>query len=294
MAPSAITEHATLDRALISHEVEFLPLERPIPRPEVVRRVKPAFEFSKAVLLEQNPMRSGSKTLDVAVAVVLHVLVIGTPILLGLFYTDTINIKQYASMLLVAPAPPPPPPPAASVVIKAAPVHRTFISAGKLLAPTIIPKEIAQLKEAPPEPETFGGVAGGVPGGVPGGQMDGVIGGVLAGVMNTGARLIAPPTGKPGAPMRVGGRIRPPKVIVQTYPEYPTLARQARIQGQVQIDAILDEQGNVADMRVVSGPPLLHQAALDALKKWKYEPTYLNDRPISVELIVTITFHLEQ
>ncbi len=294
MAPSAITEHATLDRALISHEVEFLPLERPIPRPEVVRRVKPAFEFSKAVLLEQNPMRSGSKTLDVAVAVVLHVLVIGTPILLGLFYTDTINIKQYASMLLVAPAPPPPPPPAASVVIKAAPVHRTFISAGKLLAPTIIPKEIAQLKEAPPEPDTFGGVAGGVPGGVPGGQMDGVIGGVLAGVMNTGARLIAPPTGKPGAPMRVGGRIRPPKVIVQTYPEYPTLARQARIQGQVQIDAILDEQGNVADMRVVSGPPLLHQAALDALKKWKYEPTYLNDRPISVELIVTITFHLEQ
>jgi len=180
------------------------------------------------------------------------------------------------------------------VVIKAAPVHRTFISAGKLLAPTIIPKEIAQLKEAPPEPDTFGGVAGGVPGGVPGGQMDGVIGGVLAGVMNTGARLIAPPTGKPGAPMRVGGRIRPPKVIVQTYPEYPTLARQARIQGQVQIDAILDEQGNVADMRVVSGPPLLHQAALDALKKWKYEPTYLNDRPISVELIVTITFHLEQ
>ncbi len=294
MAPSAIAEHATLDRALISHEVEFLPLERPIPRPEVVRRVKPAFEFSKAVLLEQNPMRSGSKTLDVAVAVVLHVLVIGTPILLGLFYTDTINIKQYASMLLVAPAPPPPPPPAASVVIKAAPVHRTFISAGKLLAPTIIPKEIAQLKEAPPEPDTFGGVAGGVPGGVPGGQMDGVIGGVLAGVMNTGARLIAPPTGKPGAPMRVGGRIRPPKVIVQTYPEYPTLARQARIQGQVQIDAILDEQGNVADMRVVSGPPLLHQAALDALKKWKYEPTYLNDRPISVELIVTITFHLEQ
>lgn len=294
MAPSAIAEHATLDRALISHDVEFFPLERPTPRSVGQRSVKPAFEFSKAVLLEQNPMRTGSKTLDVAIAVMLHVLVIGTPILLGLFYTDTINIKQYASMLLVAPAPPPPPPPAASVVIKAAPVHRTFINAGKLLAPTIIPKEIAQLKEAPPEPDTFGGVAGGVPGGVPGGQIDGVIGGVLAGVMNTGARPIAPSAGKPGAPMRVGGRIRPPKVIVQTHPEYPTLARQARIQGQVQIDAILDEQGNVADMKVVSGPPLLHQAALDALKKWKYEPTYLNDRPISVELIVTITFQLFQ
>jgi len=72
------------------------------------------------------------------------------------------------------------------------------------------------------------------------------------------------------------------------------VARQARIQGQVQIDAILDEQGNVIDMKVVSRPPLLYQAALDALNKWKYEPTYLNDQPIAVEMIVTITFQLGQ
>jgi hypothetical protein len=113
MAPSAIAEHTTLDRALAFQKVEILPLETQTPKPEVVRSVKPAFEFAKAVLLEQNPMRTGSKTLDVAVAVMLHVVVIGTPILLGLFYTDTINIKQYASMMLVAPPPPPPPPPAA-------------------------------------------------------------------------------------------------------------------------------------------------------------------------------------
>jgi periplasmic protein TonB len=293
MAPSAIVEHLVLDEALAPAKVEILPLGQRTPNREVVRPVKPAFEFSKAVLLEQNPMRTGSKTLDVAMAVMLHVFVIATPILLGLFYTDTLNIKQYASMMLVAP-PPPPPPPAASVVIKAAPMHHTFMSAGKLLAPTIIPKEIAQLKEAPPEPDTFGGVAGGVPGGVPGGEMGGVLGGVIGGVMNTAARPLGPPMGKPSAPLRVGGRIRPPRAIVKTHPEYPTLARQARIQGQIQIDAILDEQGNVVDMKIVSGPALLQQAALDALKKWKYEPTYLNDRPISVELIVTITFQLGQ
>jgi protein TonB len=178
-------------------------------------------------------------------------------------------------------------------MIKAAPVHRTFMSAGKLLAPTVIPKEIAQLKEAPLEPDTFSGVAGGVPGGVPGGQMGGVIGGVIGGVLNTGAKPPLP-TGKPNAPIRVGGRVKPPKSIVQVHPAYPTLAKQARIQGQVLIDAILDEQGNVIDMKVVSGPPLLYQAALDALKKWKYEPTYLNDLPIAVEMIVTITFQLGQ
>jgi periplasmic protein TonB len=72
------------------------------------------------------------------------------------------------------------------------------------------------------------------------------------------------------------------------------LARQARIQGQVQVDARLDEQGHVIEMKVVSGPPLLYQAALDALKKWKYEPTYLNDQPIAVQMLVTVTFVLGQ
>ena len=139
-----------------------------------------------------------------------------------------------------------------------------------------------------------GGVAGGVPGGVPGGQMGGVLGGVIGGVLNTAAKPVPPgPPGK-AAPLRVGGHVRPPKAIVQVRPEYPPLARQAHIQGEVQVDAILDEQGNVIDMKIVSGPPLLYQAALDALKKWKYEPTYLNDQPIAVQMIVTITFQLNQ
>jgi len=77
-------------------------------------------------------------------------------------------------------------------------------------------------------------------------------------------------------------------------PAYPALALQTHIQGDVKIDAILDEQGNVIDMKVVSGHPLLYQTALEALKKWKYEPTYLNDKPIAVEMIVTVTFQLSQ
>lgn len=294
MAPSAIVEHTILEQALAPQKVEILPLGQPSPKLEVARSVKPAFEFSKAVLLEQNPMRTGSKAVDVVISVTMHIILIGTPILLGLFFTDTINIKQFASTMLVAPPPPPPPPPPASAaIIKAAPVKRVFMNEGKLLAPMVIPKEIAQIKEAPLEPDSFGGVAGGVPGGVPGGQMGGVIGGVIGGVLNTGVKPPIP-TGKPNAPIRVGGRVKPPKPIVQVRPEYPLLAKQARIQGLVQIDAVLDEQGNVIEMQVVSGPPLLHQAALDALKKWKYEPVYLNDQPIAVEMIVTITFQLSQ
>jgi protein TonB len=113
-------------------------------------------------------------------------------------------------------------------------------------------------------------------------------------VLNTAAKPVAPPPPGKAAPLHVGGHVRPPKAIVQVSPEYPPLARQAHIQGEVQIDAILDEQGNVIDMKVVSGHPLLYQAALDALKKWKYEPTYLNDQPIAVEMIVKISFQFGQ
>ena len=88
MAPSTIAEPVILDKALISHKVESFSPKKPAPKAQIVRSVKPAFEFSKAVLLEQNPMRTGSKTLDVAIAVMLHVLVVGAPILAGLYYLN--------------------------------------------------------------------------------------------------------------------------------------------------------------------------------------------------------------
>jgi protein TonB len=278
------------------HVVGIAPLGRPAPKSDVHGKIKPAFEFSKAVLLEENHMKTGSRTLSGAVAVLLHVGVIAGVILAGLYFADPLNIKQYASVILVAPPPPPPPPPPATgAAIKPKVLHQMLMNAGKLLAPTVIPKHIAEIKEPPLAQDSLDGVVGGVPGGVPGGQLGGVIGGVIGGVLNSAARPVPPPPSvKPNGPLRVGGHVRQPKVIVKVLPKYPALARDAHIQGQVQIDAVLDEQGNVIEMKVVSGPPLLYQAAIDALKQWKYEPTYLNDRPIAVRLIVTITFKLGQ
>jgi periplasmic protein TonB len=242
-------------------------------------------------LLENYSLKSGSKKLDFLVALLFHIAAIGGPILAGLYYTGTISLREYATTLMVAP-PPPPPPPAPSVVRAQGP-KRVFMKAGQLIAPTVIPRHVAELKEAPLEPDNLGGVDG-VLGGVPGGQMGGVIGGVLGGIPNTAAKPPAPTTSKVSGPLRVGGRVRPPKAILQLRPAYPVLAKQAHVQGNVQIDAILDEQGNVVNMKVVSGPPLLYQAALDALKSWKYEPTFLNDQPVAVQMIVTVTFQLGQ
>jgi len=75
-------------------------------------------------------------------------------------------------------------------------------------------------------------------------------------------------------------------------PVYPLIAKQARIAGDVRIDAIIDTDGNVVEMKVLSGHPLLVQAALNAVSQWRYEPTYLNEVPVPVVLAVTVTFRL--
>ena len=83
------------------HVVESTPLARLAPKPEVHRRIKPAFEFPKAVLLEENHIKTGSRTLSGAIAVLLHVGVIAGLILVGLYFADPLNIKQFASTMLV-------------------------------------------------------------------------------------------------------------------------------------------------------------------------------------------------
>ena len=301
MSPSIFTEVNRESAVKKSHRTETLVLEplkaeetRIDPTPQRKGKAEePAFRSS---MLEWNHMKGSSRPLDFLVALIVNTTILVAPVLAGLYFTDTINLRQFETTFLIAPPPPPPPPPPApsAVVTRPASVHRVFEHAGRLIAPVAVPQNIANIKEAPfPEIDMGGGVPGGVPGGVAGGSMGGVIGGVIGGVATAAsAAPIAPKALKPRAPIRVGGNVRQPKPIVRVPPEYPPIARQVHMQGVVAIDAILDEQGNVVEMKVVSGPPLLYQAALNALAKWKYEPTYLNDQPVAVELIVTITFTL--
>lgn len=170
---------------------------------------------------------------------------------------------------------------------------KSFFQHDKLIAPTVIPKHIAQIKEVAPPQEPDSGVAGGVLGGVPGGQLGGVLGGILGGT----GKAPAPPPPKPVAhkgPYRVGGRVQAPKLIEQVQPMYPPLAKQARIQGEVVIDSVIDTQGHVTQMKVVSGSPLLVQAAEQALAQWRYQPTPLNGQPVAVDMLVTLYFQLGQ
>ena len=303
MVPSTHLEAPPEPELKTKDFVTTLVLEAPPLKVAAAKTAKPSLvpteaNFLKTALMENNRMKSSSRTLDLLIAITVHTLVLAIPILAGLYFTDSLNLREFQSTFLVAPPPPPPPPAAPAVaVVKAPPQHKVFENAGKLIAPAVIPKTVAEIKEAPlpPDMDSGGGVPGGVPGGVAGGSMGGVIGGVVGGVTTTAAAApLAPRENRPKAPVRVGGRIREPKLVYRIDPAYPPLAKQTRLQGVVVIDAVLDEQGNVVEARVSSGPPLLIQSALEAVRRWRYEPTYLNDEPVSVQLNVTVTFRLNQ
>ena len=149
--------------------------------------------------------------------------------------------------------------------------------------------------EGPPPDSVIGGVVGGVPGGVPGGTIGGVVGGVIGGAPMS---MIAPPPPPPPPPpkapsrIRVGGNVQKANIISQIKPRYPRLARQARISGQVVLEAIISRAGLVENLKVVKGHPLLIQSALQAVKQWRYKPTVLNGTPVEVITRITVNFNL--
>lgn len=109
-----------------------------------------------------------------------------------------------------------------------------------------------------------------------------------------GSGLIGEGAKQPAAPpLPVGGDVTPARMISSVPPVYPPMARTQHISGDVRIDALIDANGGVSWMKVVSGPALLHHAAMDALRQWKYQPATLDGKPVPMHLTVTIQFHLQ-
>jgi len=93
--------------------------------------------------------------------------------------------------------------------------------------------------------------------------------------------------------LQIGGAIVKPEVIRRVQPNYTEVARKARVQGVVIVEAIVDKQGSVTNVRVLKGLPMgLEQSAMDAVKQWKFKPATLNGRPVSVYFVLTINFRL--
>jgi protein TonB len=207
---------------------------------------------------------------------------VGFLVLLPLIFTEALPKGQLTTWLVAPPPPPPPPPPAAPQIQHVQKVSE--IVDGALRTPNKIPKKIQMIKEEEaPAPNT--GVTGGVVGGVPGGSTGGVIGGIIGSA--------APPP-KVAAPqkLRVSSGVAEGNKIHDVTPTYPQMARVAHIQGDVLLQATISKTGIIENLRGVSGHPILIQAAMEAVKQWKYKPYILNGEPVEVETTIKVQFHM--
>jgi protein TonB len=92
----------------------------------------------------------------------------------------------------------------------------------------------------------------------------------------------------------VGGNVIAANLVSQVKPSYPPLAKQARIQGVVVLEAEISKEGTIDNLKVITGHPLLIQAAIDAVKQWRYKPTLLNGEPVPVVTTITVNFAFSQ
>jgi periplasmic protein TonB len=236
----------------------------------------------------ERPFRD-KHTSATVLSVATHVAVLGSVAWVVLF-SATDKLPQVPSMMAFvaaapAPSPPPPPPPPAAKAVKAAQTPKPAPTTGPTFTvPSEIPVGIQP--ESGIDLGDEGGVVGGVEGGIPGG----VLGGILGGMINEAPP--PPPPPPPAKPRRVGGDIQAPALVHRVEPEYPGAAVAGKISGTVILEATVNEAGAVTDVTVLRSILLLDQAAVKAVKQWRYQPLILNGQPAPFILVVTLTFTL--
>jgi protein TonB len=258
-----------------------------------VTPVPPSRPLFSDSLLEAGGLQRRRRSTATMISFVLQCVFVGLVILIPLMITDTLPAPQLLTYLVAPPPPPPPPPAPAAAPTPVKVIRQSDIQAnGQLRTPSRIPQKVEIIREeqAPPPVISSGGVIGGVPGGIPGGQLGGVIGGIISSTANT--KIV--PTLAPPQRIRVSQGVTSGLLVRKQEPEYPAIARQARVQGQVVLEAIIAKDGTVQNLRVVSGHPLLVNAALDAVRQWRYRPYLLNGVPVEVETTVLVTFRFAQ
>lgn len=213
----------------------------------------------------------------------LQMMLLGVLVLIPLIYTEALPEAQRLTFIAAPPPPPPPPPPPAVVPQRVVHVETEIVN-NQLRAPTKIPKKVEMVKEdeAPPQ---VAGVVGGVAGGVAGGAMNGVLGGIV------GSSLPPPKVAAP-TKIRVSSGVVAGNKISGPNPAYPAIAKTARIQGQVVLQATISKAGTIENLHAVSGPPMLYQSAIDAVRQWRYKPYILNGEAVEVETTIQVNFTL--
>jgi len=266
-------------RHLPGEEVRLQPLRRAnlekLPRPEI-------FRDSFIVISKNFKLIILAVTISGLIHLMAGALLIGVPLMNP---GSLPPVQVYSAFLAPIPSPTPPPaPPKGSprgsgtkTPIKAQPV----VAPGVLVAPVDIPEDI------PEEGINGYGQKPGVSWGVDYGDETPVWGKELE-------KLITPVGQEEEEPVRAIGEIKPPRLVRRVEPVYPEIARQARKEGVVILEATTDVYGRVQSVRVLRSEPFLDEAAIEAVRQWVYEPMIINGRPRSVTFTVTVIFKLQK
>jgi protein TonB len=222
----------------------------------------------------------GSRRLSaLPVSLVVHVAVLLAVVVIPLLATDVLPLVQRGDIeyqiVNLPPVPPSPPTPRPRV---AAPVPEVDANAAPVVAPTGIAPSTGLAPAAALDVDAPGSV--------------GVVEGDLPSGLNGVVFADTPPAIKPVAPVRAHTLLRPPVRLRDAAPAYPEMARIARVEGTVIIEAVINATGDVIEAKVLRSVPLLDQAAIDAVKQWVYTPTLLNGVPVPVIMTVTVNFRL--
>ncbi len=238
-------------------------------------------------LIASNPGREVRRKLaTLPAALTVHALALGFVALGQLWAVQPVEQPDVVVAFVDFTPPSPPPAPAKTSADNDASAAR------KAPEPTR-PTEPVQPQTVPEQPAKAGppestGSSGSADGGVEGARGPGIPGGV-----EPEAAKEPPAVIDDDAPVRPGAGIVLPVNIYRIDPVYPELARRARLQGVVIVEATIDRQGNVVDTKLLRDPGLgCGPAVVEALRSWRYRPATFNDRPVSIILTVTVTFQL--
>lgn len=234
-----------------------------------------------------EPKRSTKKWLFFPMSVILHGALIVLIVVVPLMTAESMpQIKIHKVYIVAEPAPPPvPPAPPRSKTssresAKPKPDEPKPVMEARFVAPVTVPDVIQE------EAISAYGIDTGSAFGVEGGEIGGVDGGVLGG-MTSGTDDF-----NNAQAYHLTG-IQKPKLIRQVAPQYPATALKARLPGTVIVEAVTDIYGKVLTVRVISGHPLFRSSAVEAVKKWVYEPYIICGIPKPVVFTVTVNFRLD-
>lgn len=237
-------------------------------------------------LIESSNVLKTQRPAATAVSLLAQSLLVAMMASLPLLYTEALPRGWAVSLVAPGPPPPAPAPVRAKAERRATPWRQSDMIGQRLREPQAIPKHIARVEEeeAPLQALPSGG--------------PGVLGGTGPSgnnALNAIISLAPPPVApKPSAagPLRVSQGVAQGFLVHAVKPVYPPLARQARIQGTVMLQAVIGKDGRIENLQVMSGHPMLSPAAMEAVRQWRYRPYTLNGEPVEVETEITVNFVL--